>query len=75
MLMAKQWSDYGPILTTEQTAEIMQVSYRTVLRMINDGRLTARRIGKEWRFSKRYVMAYIGDDPDEVDTGDAEQLG
>ncbi|MGZ3314865.1 MAG: helix-turn-helix domain-containing protein, partial [Caulobacteraceae bacterium] len=46
----------GSLYTVEQTAERLRLHPKTVLRMIRDGRLKAKRIGKAYRI--------LGDDLD-----------
>ena len=41
-----------PLLTIRQTADLMQVSDKTVRRRIADGSLTALRIGSQWRIQR-----------------------
>jgi excisionase family DNA binding protein len=42
-------SPLGQILTTEQVAEILQISQRTVQRAIREGHLRAHRVGRIYR--------------------------
>lgn len=46
-------------MTTEQIAQRLQVSERTVRRMIKDKELLAYKIGKEWRLDEPDLKAYI----------------
>ena len=46
-------------MTTEQIAQRLQVSERTVRRMIKDKELLAYKIGKEWRVDEPDLKAYI----------------
>jgi excisionase family DNA binding protein/YgiT-type zinc finger domain-containing protein len=43
------------LLNLQETAELLRVSNQTVYNMLKDGRLSARKIGKEWRFIKDEV--------------------
>jgi excisionase family DNA binding protein len=47
------------LLTTKQVQELLQVDRTTIYRMINDGRLTGVKIGKQWRFPKGEVKALL----------------
>ena len=42
-------------LNVKETADMLRVSNQTVYNMLKDGRLSARKVGKEWRFSKNGV--------------------
>ena len=64
------------LLTIDETAEFLRVSDKTVRRMIDDGRLEAVAIGRQWRIpretlaelirpggtdkAKVYVLEYVG---------------
>jgi len=42
-------------LNLQETAEMLRVSNQTVYNMLKDGRLSARKVGKEWRFLREEV--------------------
>ena len=46
-------------LTTEEVLEYLQVNLRTVYRLIKAGRIPAVRVGRQWRFRKRDIDAWI----------------
>lgn len=46
-------------LTTEELLEYLQVNLRTVYRMIKAGRLPAVRVGRQWRFRKSDIEAWL----------------
>lgn len=53
------------ILTLSQAAEYLQVSERTILRMLKDGRIPGRQVGTQWRFDREQLRAWVrGDEPD-----------
>lgn len=47
------------VLNLEETAEFLRVSNQTVYNMIKDGRLKAHKVGREWRFVKGDILAYM----------------
>lgn len=49
------------LLTADQVAETLNLHVKTVLRYIKDGRLKARRIGKEYRITRTDLHAFAGD--------------
>lgn len=58
---AQEKPDY---LNVQEVAELLRVSNQTVYNMLKDGRLSAHKFGKEWRFSKKDVVeAMEGDNP------------
>jgi excisionase family DNA binding protein len=46
-------------LTTEEVLAYLQVNLRTVYRLIKAGRIPAVRVGRQWRFRKRDVDAWL----------------
>lgn len=47
------------LLTLRQVAEWLQVSDRTVHRLISDGTLKGVKVGRQWRFEEKEVEAYL----------------
>ena len=46
-------------LTTEEVLEYLQVNLRTVYRLIKAGKISAVRVGRQWRFRKRDIDAWL----------------
>ena len=46
-------------LTTEEVLEYIQVNLRTVYRLIKAGKIPAVRVGRQWRFRKRDIDAWL----------------
>jgi excisionase family DNA binding protein len=51
-------SDEG-FLTTEEVLDYLQVNLRTIYRLIKAGKLPAVRVGRQWRFRKRDIDAWL----------------
>ena len=52
--------DTGPeVLTGEQLAELLQVDVKTVRELAARGEIPGRKIGREWRFSRRAVLDWL----------------
>lgn len=47
------------VLNLEETAEYLRVSNQTVYNMIRDGRIKAYKVGREWRFLRGDILAYM----------------
>ena len=48
------------VLTAEQAAELLQTDAAAVRALADAGELPGRRIGDEWRFLRRAVLAWLG---------------
>ena len=46
-------------LNLTETAEFLRVSNQTVYNMIKDGRIKAYKAGREWRFLRSDILAYM----------------
>jgi len=46
-------------LTTEEVLEYLQVNLRTVYRLIKAGKIPAVRVGRQWRFRKEDIDAWL----------------
>jgi excisionase family DNA binding protein len=46
-------------LTTEEVLDYLQVNLRTVYRLIQAGKIPAVRVGRQWRFRKRDIDAWL----------------
>ncbi len=46
-------------LTTEEVLDYLQVNLRTIYRLIKRGRIPAVRVGRQWRFRKRDIDAWL----------------
>ena len=48
------------VLTVDQAAELLQVEADDVRALADSGELLGRKIGEEWRFLRRAVLAWLG---------------
>jgi excisionase family DNA binding protein len=48
------------LLTTDQVLEYLHLNLKTVYRLIKAGKLPAVRVGRQWRFKKRDLDAWLG---------------
>jgi excisionase family DNA binding protein len=57
------------ILTTEQAADLLQITVRTVKAKAKAGEIPARKVGRGWRFSRAALLKHVeGDVIEEVTT-------
>ena len=54
------WRDVPVLLTVAETAKIADVHYNTIHNLVKSGQLKAKKIGREWRISKKDLMGYLG---------------
>ena len=52
-------SEFPEILTLEQAAEFLQISTRTVQRLVRDGQMPGRQIGSQWRFEREQLRQWV----------------
>ena len=50
----------GEILTIEGAAELLGVSVKTFNKVLHTQSIPARKIGREWKFSRRALIDWIG---------------
>lgn len=51
--------EFPDILTMEQAAAMLQVSTRTIQRMVADGRMPGRQVGSQWRFDHEQLRQWV----------------
>lgn len=52
-------TEYPEVLTMEQAATMLQVSTRTIQRMVADGRMPGRQVGSQWRFDREQLRQWV----------------
>lgn len=57
--MATPTSEHEAFLTTEEVLDYLQVNLRTVYRLIDAGKLPAVRVGRQWRFRRKDIDAWL----------------
>jgi excisionase family DNA binding protein len=55
----KEMPERRELLTLKQVAEWLQISDRTVHRLIAEGKLQGLKVGRQWRFEKAEIERYI----------------
>ena len=50
---------YPDILSVQQVGELLNVSNKTVYRLLNDGTLDSLKVGRAYKIPKLYVLQYI----------------
>lgn len=71
-------SKYPEILTLQQAAEMLQISERTIQRMLKTGEIPGAQIGGQWRFDREQIRAMVRGEwqtePDQVELAERESL-
>ena len=63
------------ILTVEGAAEVLGVSKTTIYQLVQAGAIPGRKVGKEWRFTRKRLIAWISeDDEKEPPTASSDKL-
>ncbi len=57
--MSTAKSDHEAFLTTDEVLTYLQVNLRTVYRLIDAGELPAVRVGRQWRFRRKDIDAWL----------------
>jgi excisionase family DNA binding protein len=47
------------VLTTEEAAELLRVSTKTILALARQGELPGEKVGRAWRFLRAELLEYV----------------
>lgn len=59
---AKSNTSKPDILNVEEVADLLRVTTQTVYNMLKDGRISATKVGREWRFPRQEIQAILQGD-------------
>jgi len=48
------------ILNTEEACQLLEISVKTFQKLLREETIPARKIGREWRFSRQALIDWIG---------------
>jgi excisionase family DNA binding protein len=51
--------DMGEVITPAEVAALLQIHVKTVYRLVRQGVLPGRQIGRRWRFSRTEILALV----------------
>ncbi|MCF8567717.1 helix-turn-helix domain-containing protein [Alicyclobacillus tolerans] len=57
VLKGDEWMD--EILTFKEAAEFLKIGEKTLLKLLQEQALPARKLGREWRFSKQALVDWL----------------
>jgi len=71
-------STYPEILTLQQAAKMLQISERTLQRMLKKGEIPGTQVGGQWRFDREQLRALVRGEwkpeTDQVEMAERESL-
>lgn len=50
---------YGEVLTTTEAMEYLKVSRKTLLKLVHEGQIPARKVGKDYRYLKSKLREFL----------------
>ena len=53
------------VLTPDKAADLLRSDAATVIAMAEDGKLPARKVGDEWRFTRSALLRWLGGEEEE----------
>jgi excisionase family DNA binding protein len=60
------------VMTIDQLAEYLQIPKSTLYKLVQDGKVPGKKVGRQWRFHREAVDAWLAQGPDlSVDDGPA----
>lgn len=57
--LKKGFTEYPPIMTTQDVAALLSMNIQEVRRLVREGRIPARRIGKAYRFFRDELVLWL----------------
>ncbi len=66
--------NYRDVLTISEVADALRIDRRTVMRLLSQGDIAYRKIGRIYRISKAAVIAYIDNEQTGVNTKNDEKI-
>jgi excisionase family DNA binding protein len=54
--------DAAEVLTSEEAADLLRVSIKTILALARDGSLSGEKVGRAWRFLRTDLVDYLRGD-------------
>jgi excisionase family DNA binding protein len=55
------------VLDVEGAAELLDMSVHAVRRLASQGRIPARKVGREWRFNREKLLRWVAGEDEEAD--------
>src|SRR5262245_36012394 len=55
----RRTEDDDEILTAEQVSKLLKLHQRTIYKLVRNGTIPGRRVGKSWRFLKSEILGFL----------------
>ncbi|MGH8591045.1 MAG: helix-turn-helix domain-containing protein [Gammaproteobacteria bacterium] len=52
------------VMTIDQLAEYLQIPKSTLYKLVQDGKVPGKKVGRQWRFHREAVDAWLAQGPD-----------
>ncbi len=52
------------VMTIDQLAEYLQIPKSTIYKLVQDGKVPGKKVGRQWRFHREAVDAWLAATPD-----------
>lgn len=52
-------SEFRDIMTTSEVMKYLKISRKTVLKLVHEGKIPAQKVGKDFRYLKSEIDAYL----------------
>lgn len=63
------------VMTIDQLAEYLQIPKSTLYKLVQDGKVPGKKVGRQWRFHREAVDAWLAEGPDLSDGAGPKQEG
>lgn len=61
MTRAINWDDLPAMLTADECSEFLRVHLNTVKKLLSEGKLPGKKIGRQWRIDKADLKRFMGE--------------
>ena len=52
------------VMTIDQLAEYLQIPKSTIYKLVQDGKVPGKKVGRQWRFHRDAIDAWLAEGPD-----------
>ena len=63
------------VMTIDQLAEYLQIPKSTIYKLVQDGKVPGKKVGRQWRFHREAVDAWLAEGPDLLSGDGPKQEG